>query len=107
MRKDVWNFRIGGYQVCEKWLKDRKDCTLTKDDVAHYHKIVVALNEAIRLMKAIDEVIEQHGGWPGAFSAPEDADVPRVSLNELTARALRGSRRWESRRRRSTPVPRW
>src|SRR5262249_22500378 len=20
----VWNFHIGGYQVCEKWLKDRK-----------------------------------------------------------------------------------
>ena len=21
---EVWNFHIGGYQVCEKWLKDRK-----------------------------------------------------------------------------------
>jgi hypothetical protein len=20
----VWEFRVGGYQVCEKWLKDRK-----------------------------------------------------------------------------------
>jgi hypothetical protein len=63
----VWNFHIGGYQVCEKWLKDRKGRTLTKDDIAHYQKIVVALNETIRLMGEIDEVIEQHGGWPGAF----------------------------------------
>jgi hypothetical protein len=23
VREDVWNFHIGGYQVCEKWLKDR------------------------------------------------------------------------------------
>ncbi len=21
---EVWNFHIGGYQVCEKWLKDRQ-----------------------------------------------------------------------------------
>ncbi len=63
----VWNFHIGGYQVCEKWLKDRKGRTLSKDDLAHYQKIVVALSETIRLMKEIDEVIEQYGGWPGAF----------------------------------------
>ena len=67
VREDVWNFHIGGYQVCEKWLKDRKGRTLSKDDIAHYHKIVVALSETIRLMKEIDEVIDQHGGWPGAF----------------------------------------
>lgn len=28
---------------------------------------VVGLSETIRLMKAIDEAIEKHGGWPGAF----------------------------------------
>ena len=65
----VWKFHIGGYQVCEKWLKDRKGRTLSKQDIAHYHKIVVALNETIRVMKEIDEVIEKHGGWPGAFTA--------------------------------------
>jgi predicted helicase len=64
---DVWDFHIGGYQVCEKWLKDRKGHTLSKDDIVHYQKIVVALSETIRLMKEIDEVIENHGGWPGAF----------------------------------------
>jgi hypothetical protein len=30
-------------------------------------KIVVALNEAIRLMQEIDYVIDHHGGWPDAF----------------------------------------
>ena len=63
----VWNFHIGGYQVCEKWLKDRKGRTLSKDDIAHYQKIVVALAETISLMQEIDGVIEAHGGWPGAF----------------------------------------
>jgi predicted helicase len=63
----VWNFHIGGYQVCEKWLKDRKGRKLSKADIEHYQKIVVALSLTIRLMGEIDEVIEAHGGWPGAF----------------------------------------
>lgn len=65
--KDVWNFHIGGYQVCEKWLKDRKGRKLSTDDIVHYQKIVVALKETIRLMTEIDQVIDTHGGWPGAF----------------------------------------
>ena len=63
-RRPRRNFHIGGYQVCEKWLKDRKGRTLTKDDLTHYQKIVVALSETIRLMAEIDAVIEKHGGWP-------------------------------------------
>jgi hypothetical protein len=66
--ENVWNFHIGGYQVCNKWLKDRKGRTLSADDLNHYHRIVIALSETIRLMAEIDEVIEQNGGWPGAFS---------------------------------------
>lgn len=61
---EVWNFHVGGYQVCQKWLKDRKGRTLTYDDQLHYKNIVSALNETIRLMSAIDEAIETHGGWP-------------------------------------------
>jgi predicted helicase len=70
----VWNFHIGSYQVCEKWLKDRgpkkgkPGRILTEEDINHYQKIVVALNETIRIMKEIDEVIDKHGGWPGAFA---------------------------------------
>jgi predicted helicase len=62
--KPVWEFRIGGYQVCHKWLKDRKGRKLTYEDTQHYQKIVVALNDTIRLMAEIDEVVTQHGGWP-------------------------------------------
>ena len=69
VREPVWNFHIGGYQVCQKWLKDRKSRRLSADDIAHYHKIVIALAETIRLMAEIDKVIEKHGGWPGAFTA--------------------------------------
>jgi hypothetical protein len=59
--KEVWNFYIGGYQVCEKWLKDRKSRVLSIDDINHYQKIVVAINETIRLMNEIDSLITK---WP-------------------------------------------
>ncbi|HYJ89269.1 MAG TPA: type ISP restriction/modification enzyme [Pyrinomonadaceae bacterium] len=62
--EEVWNFHIGGYQVCEKWLKDRRGRTLSDQDVNHYQRVIVALKETIRLMAEIDRVIEEHGGWP-------------------------------------------
>ena len=61
---EIWIFHVGGYQPCQKWLKDRKDRRLTYDDLTHYQHIVSALNETIRLMSKIDEIIEADGGWP-------------------------------------------
>jgi predicted helicase len=58
---EVWGFHVGGYQVCEKWLKDRKGRKLTWDDVQHYQRVVVALAETIRLMGEIDAIIPS---WP-------------------------------------------
>jgi predicted helicase len=60
----VWNFYVGGYQVCQKWLKDRKGRALSYDDSKHYQKIVAALAETIVLMEQVDEQIEEHGEWP-------------------------------------------
>ncbi len=58
---EVWSFHIGGYQVCEKWLKDRRGRTLTDEDLEHYCKVVTALSETIRLMAEIDAAIPR---WP-------------------------------------------
>jgi hypothetical protein len=90
--EEVWNFHIGGYQVCEKWLKDRKGRRLSDEDIAHYQKIVVALSETIRLMGEIDEVIEKHGGWPGAFATgpAAGADYP-AEAEDLPKAAETGS----------------
>jgi len=62
--REVWQFRIGGYQVCQKWLKDRKGSRLAHEDQACYGQIVGAIAQTIRLMHDIDTVIDQHGGWP-------------------------------------------
>jgi len=52
----AWEFYIGGYQPAQKWLKDRKDCVLSAEDIAHYQKIIVALTETDRIMKEIDKI---------------------------------------------------
>ena len=65
--EEVWDFHVGGYQVCYKWLKDRKGRTLSQEDILHYQRIIVALNKTIHIMAQIDELIDTHGGWPGAF----------------------------------------
>ena len=54
---EIWEFRIGGYQVCEKWLKDRKGRKLPIKDIQHYQRILLVLGETIRLMVEIDERI--------------------------------------------------
>ena len=59
--QDVWEFHIGGYKVCEKWLKDRRGRQLLYDDLTHYLKIIAALTETIRLMEEIERAIPE---WP-------------------------------------------
>ena len=59
---EVWEFRIGGYQPMDKWLKDRKGRALSFDDLSHYQRVGVALAETGRLMKEIDAAIEDAGG---------------------------------------------
>lgn len=58
---EVWDFQVGGYQPCQKWLKDRVGRQLTYDDLTHTQRMVVALAETIRLMAEIDAAIP---AWP-------------------------------------------
>jgi len=56
IKGEVWQYQIGGYQVCEKWLKDRKGRTLSLDDIKHYCKIVTSLKKTIEIQKSIDNL---------------------------------------------------
>jgi hypothetical protein len=69
----VWSFRIGGYNVCEKWLTDRKGLSLSHADLEHYGRVVTAISKTIELMAGIDTIINRHGGWIGAFNIAESA----------------------------------
>ncbi len=58
---EIWEFKIGGYQVMEKWLKDRKEANrpLSFNEVLHYQKIIVALKETMQTVIEIDQLISR------------------------------------------------
>jgi hypothetical protein len=56
---EVWELHVGGYQVLDKWLKDRRGRQLSYDDLTHYQKVVVSLEKTIALMEKIDETIPE------------------------------------------------
>jgi len=45
---------VGGYQVCEKWLKDRQERRLELDDIRTYCRIVTALGRTLVIQTEID-----------------------------------------------------
>lgn len=53
---EVWNYYIGGYQVLDKWLKDRNGRVLSTDDQLHFRKIITALNQTIEIQERIDKL---------------------------------------------------
>ena len=53
----VWEYKIGAYQVCDKWLKDRKCATLHHEDVRQYRAILVAIAETLTVVDEIDAVL--------------------------------------------------
>ena len=50
----VYEYRIGGYQVCDKWLKDRKERCLDLDDVRTYCRMVTAIGLTITIQERIN-----------------------------------------------------
>lgn len=54
--KEVWQYQIGGYQVCNKWIKDRKGRKLSLEDIKHYCNITTSLRETIKIQKEIDNI---------------------------------------------------
>jgi len=54
--KDIWEYQIGGYQVMDKWLKDRKNHRLSLDAIKHYCRIATAIKQTIGFQKKIDEL---------------------------------------------------
>jgi hypothetical protein len=56
---EVRAYRVGGYRVCEKWLKDRKGRALTPDEIRPYCRLVTALQKTTVIQEAIEPLYEQ------------------------------------------------
>jgi len=54
--EEIWEYQIGGYQVCRRWLRDRKGRGLSLEDIKHYCKIVTSLQKTIQIQKEIDKI---------------------------------------------------
>jgi predicted helicase len=61
--ESVWRFKVGGYPVCEKWLKDRRGRSLTHQELEHFTLIVGSIETTFLIAGKIDAVID---GWPFA-----------------------------------------
>jgi predicted helicase len=54
--KDVWEYRIGAYQVMAKYLKDRKKRKLTLEEIEHYMRVVKAIERTIEVQGEVEGV---------------------------------------------------
>jgi predicted helicase len=52
--ESMWTYHIGGYQVLEKYLKDRKGRTM--EDPATYCRIATAIAETIKIQEKLDGI---------------------------------------------------
>ncbi|MGB9735425.1 MAG: type ISP restriction/modification enzyme, partial [bacterium] len=59
IKPEVFEYQIGGYQVCDKWLKDRKDRTLSLEEIQTYCRIATAIENTIKIQDRIDAVYQQ------------------------------------------------
>lgn len=63
----VWDYRVGTYQVCRKWLRDRRNRELLPSELQRYGQILHAIRLTIRTAAALDRQIKCYGGWEEAF----------------------------------------
>ncbi len=63
----AWSYRVGGHQVCRKWLRDRLNRPLTAQDLARYQRVVWSIRQTLDWMATIDRHLTAAGGWSEAF----------------------------------------
>ena len=51
---EVHQYRVGGYQICLKWLKDRKERHLDLGNIRTYCRIVTAIGLTLAIQQEID-----------------------------------------------------
>lgn len=55
--EDAFAFLVGSYQPAMKWLKDRKNQSITDEEIEQYIMVIEALNITIEVMRKIDQVV--------------------------------------------------
>ena len=53
---EIWKYEVGGYKVCERWLRERIGRKLNSDDQTVFMKTVGSIKETSRLQKDLDKL---------------------------------------------------
>jgi len=57
IEKEIWEFKIGTYQICEKWLKDRKkEQRNITNELKDFMKIIVSIGKTIKVITKINDL---------------------------------------------------
>lgn len=74
LRPEVWEYRVGGYAVCRSWFSagrrtgtSRLGTVLNRADRRAFLRIVAAVEVSLACQTAIDQTIQEAGGWPAAW----------------------------------------
>jgi predicted helicase len=61
---EVWDYEVGGYRVCQKWLKERQGRKLTNDEINHFQEMVASVSATIAEVGKLDGLLHQ---WKPIF----------------------------------------
>lgn len=51
---NVWNFCVGNYCICQKWLQLREGTVLDRQNIQDYQRLVMLISETIDLINNVD-----------------------------------------------------
>lgn len=57
--QEVFEYVLGGYQVCKKWLKGRKGRNFTEKDILHFKEVIFSIRKIIHLNGEVDSAVSQ------------------------------------------------
>lgn len=56
---EIWNYEVGGYRVCERWLRERNGRKLNSDDQTVFMRIIGSIRETLKLQQELDALFPQ------------------------------------------------
>jgi hypothetical protein len=74
---EIWQYPVGGYQVCEKWLRDRQERRLELDEIRTYCRIVTALRLTLAVQEEIDILYSEVEARTVSFTESSELRRPK------------------------------
>jgi predicted helicase len=58
----AWESHVGGYRVCDRWLRDRQGRRLSGAEIEHFKLVCSALEATVEFVGRLDQTIRDRGG---------------------------------------------